>query len=39
MDLGNAYPKDYKITPKQQISSLSKKVKKIRSKVKNKCSK
>jgi hypothetical protein len=34
MDLGNAYPKDCKITPRQQTSSSSKKVKKIRSKAK-----
>jgi hypothetical protein len=39
MDLGNAYLKDCKITPRQQTSSSSKKVKKIRGKAKNKCSK
>jgi hypothetical protein len=39
MDLGNAYPKDCKITPRNKTSSSSKEVKKIRSKTKNKCSK
>jgi hypothetical protein len=36
MDLGTAYPKDCKSTPRQHTSSLSKKAKKIRSKAKNK---
>jgi hypothetical protein len=39
VDLGNAYPKDCKNTSRQQTSSSSKKVKKIRSKSKNKGSK
>jgi hypothetical protein len=39
MDLGNAYPLDCKITPRQQTSSSSKKVKKVRGKAKNRCSK
>jgi hypothetical protein len=38
MDLGNAYPKDCKITPRQQTSSSSKKVRIKRSKAKHKCS-
>jgi hypothetical protein len=39
IDLGNAYPKDCKIIPRQQTSSSSKKVKITRGKAKNKCSK
>jgi hypothetical protein len=39
MDLGTAYPKDCKSTPRQQTSSSSKKAKKKKSKAKNKGSK